>query len=102
MESERLRSSLWSAISHDLRSPRAALVGLADTLTLTKPPPTPQQLEIIDTMRNAGGRMSGLVNNLLEMAPLQSGTIQFNLAWQPLEEVVGSALAAYAPRLTEA
>ncbi len=40
IESERLRNSLLSAISHDLRTPLAALVGLADTLQLTKPPPT--------------------------------------------------------------
>ena len=37
MESERLRNSLLSAISHDLRTPLAALVGLADTLAMTQP-----------------------------------------------------------------
>ena len=37
MESERLRNSLLAAISHDLRTPLAAMVGLADTLALTQP-----------------------------------------------------------------
>ena len=39
-------------------------------------------------------RMSALVNNLLDMARLQSGPVQLNPQWQPLEEVVGSALRA--------
>jgi two-component system sensor histidine kinase KdpD len=43
MESERLRNSLLSTISHDLRTPLASLVGLADTVQLTRPPPTEEQ-----------------------------------------------------------
>jgi len=94
MESERLRNSLLSAISHDLRTPLASLVGLADTLQLTKPPPTDQQRELVLAMRNSAMRMNALVNNLLDMARLESGAVQLNRQWQPLEEVVGSALAA--------
>jgi len=94
MESERLRNSLLSAISHDLRTPLASLVGLADTLQLTKPPPTDQQQELVLAMRNSAMRMNALVNNLLDMARLESGAVQLNRQWQPLEEVVGSALAA--------
>jgi two-component system sensor histidine kinase KdpD len=99
IESERLRSSLLSAISHDLRTPLAALVGLADTLSLTPPPPTAQQAEIIDAIRQSARRMNMLMNNLLDMARLESGAVQLHREWQPLEEVVGSALAASAPSL---
>ncbi len=94
MESERLRNSLLSAISHDLRTPLASLVGLADTLQMTHPAPTGQQLEVIESMRNSATRMNALVNNLLDMARLESGAVQLNQQWQPLEEVVGSALGA--------
>jgi two-component system sensor histidine kinase KdpD len=94
MESERLRNSLLSAISHDLRTPLAALVGLADSMTLTQPPPTGQQSEIAASMRAEALRMNSLVNNLLDMARLQSGVVRLNRQWQPLEEVVGSALKA--------
>ena len=44
--------------------------------------------------------MAALVNNLLDMARLQSGAVQLNLQWQPLEEVVGTALAVCKPILT--
>ncbi len=99
IESERLRNSLLSAISHDLRTPLAALVGLADTLQLTKPAPTDAQREITQSIRQSAMRMNTLVNNLLDMARLESGAVQLNRQWQPLEEVVGSALAGCAPLL---
>ena len=99
IESERLRNSVLSAISHDLRTPLAALIGLADTLLLTKPPPTSEQQEVIESMRNSALRMNALVNNLLDMARLESGNVQLNRQWQPLEEVVGSSLGACAALL---
>jgi two-component system sensor histidine kinase KdpD len=99
IESERLRNSLLSAISHDLRTPLAALVGLAETLALTRPPPTAEQLELAQAIRQSAMRMNALVNNLLDMARLESGAVRLNRQWQPLEEVVGSALAASAPSL---
>ena len=94
MESERLRNSLLSAISHDLRTPLAALVGLADSMSMTQPPLTGQQCEIVASMREESLRMNSLVNNLLDMARLQAGAVKLNRQWQPLEEVVGSAIKA--------
>lgn len=91
IEGERLRNSLLTAISHDLRTPLAALVGLADALGLT--PLQPQQAEVASAMRRSALRMSALVSNLLDMARLQSGTVQLNRQWLPLQELVGSALA---------
>lgn len=92
MESERLRNSLLSAISHDLRTPLAVLVGLADSLALTQPPLTGPQREIATSLRQEALRMNSQVNNLLDMARLQAGAVKLNRQWQPLEEVVGSAL----------
>lgn len=99
IESERLRNSLLSAISHDLRTPLASLVGLAESLALVQPPlPAPQQA-LAASIGQSARRMSALVNNLLDMARLEAGAVQLNKAWLPLEEVVGSALAACAPAL---
>jgi len=99
MESERLRNSLLSAISHDLRTPLAALVGLADTLGMTPPPLAAPQAEVAASIRASALRMNALVSNLLDMARLESGTVQLRLEWLPLEEVLGSALTACAPVL---
>ncbi len=94
MESERLRNSLLSAISHDLRTPLASLVGLAESLALTPPPLAPAHAQVAAAMRDAAMRMNALVNNLLDMARLQAGAVTLNRQWQPLDEVVGSALHA--------
>jgi len=92
MESERLRNSLLSAISHDLRTPMSVLVGLADSMFLTRPPPTGAQAEIARSLREEAIRVNGQVNNLLDMARLQAGRVELNRQWQPLDEVVVSAL----------
>ena len=94
MESERLRNSLLAAISHDLRTPLAALVGMAESLAMMQPAPSGPQAEMLSAMREAALRMNSLVNNLLDMARLRSGAVKLNRQWQPLEEVVGSALKA--------
>jgi two-component system sensor histidine kinase KdpD len=92
IESERLRNSILSALSHDLRTPLTVLVGLADSLALAKPALAGAQLELAHAMRDEAMRMSSLVDNLLDMARLESGEVRLNLQWQPLEEVVGSAV----------
>jgi two-component system sensor histidine kinase KdpD len=99
MESERLRNSLLSAISHDLRTPLAALVGLAESMALTKPPPSEQQAEIATSIREEALRMNSLVNNLLDMARLQSGQVHLSQQWLPLEEAIGGAIRAMAGTL---
>lgn len=100
IESERLRNSVLSALSHDLRTPLTALVGLADSLALTKPALNSMQLELAGAIRDEAFRMSALVNNLLDMARLEAGNVRLNQQWQPLEEVVGSALKAREQQLS--
>ena len=100
MESERLRNSLLSALSHDLRTPLAALVGLAESLELTKPDLAGPQRETAQAIAEQARRMSALVNNLLDMARIQGGEVKLRREWQSVEEVVGSALRAAQPALT--
>ena len=94
MESERLRNSLLAAISHDLRTPLSALVGMAESLTMMKLPSTSPELETAHRIKDAAMRMNSLVSNLLDMARLQSGPVHLNRQWQPLEEVIGTSLKA--------
>ena len=94
MESERLRNSLLGTLSHDLRTPLTSLVGLSESLVRSKPALGEQQQMFAQALHYEALRMSNLVVNLLDMARIQSGEVKFNLEWQPLEEVVGSALRA--------
>jgi two-component system, OmpR family, sensor histidine kinase KdpD len=99
MESERLRNSLLSALSHDLRTPLAALVGLAESLSLSRPPLSDSQREVVVEMAEESRRLAALVNNLLDMARIESGDARLRRQWQPIEEVVGSAIKAARPAL---
>ena len=89
---ESLRNTILSSLSHDIRTPLTALVGTADTLMLTHNLPPERQQSLLRGLREQAQSIHQLVNNLLEMARLQSGKVETNLAWQPIEEVVGAAL----------
>ncbi|WP_265949374.1 DUF4118 domain-containing protein [Dechloromonas sp. A34] len=92
MLTERLRSSILSALSHDLRTPLTAMVGLADSLFLVKPTLPPTALETAQALHEQAARLAGLVGNLLDMARLNAGEVTLRRQWQPLEEVVGTSL----------
>jgi two-component system sensor histidine kinase KdpD len=99
MESERLRNALLASISHDIRTPLTALIGLAESLRASRPPLSPAQAESADMLAEQARELGTLVSNLLEMARLQSGNVRLRSEWQSLEEVVGAALRSLRPLL---
>ncbi len=99
VESERLRNALLAAISHDVRTPLTALLGLAESLQLAPPALTGQQADTARAIADQARELNALVNNLLDMARLQSGAVHLRMEWQSLEEVVGAAVRAAAPAL---
>jgi len=101
IESESLRNSLLAALSHDLRTPLAVLLGLGESLSLTQPPLSQAQGRIVETIGVQTRRLIALVNNLLDMARIQSGEVRLNRQWHLLEEVVGSALRGLETSLKE-
>ncbi|MGZ8239599.1 MAG: DUF4118 domain-containing protein, partial [Methylobacter sp.] len=100
MEAERLRNSLLSSISHDLRTPLATIVGSASALveednTLK----AENKLELSRAIYDEAQRMSSLVNNILDMARLDAGAVELNKQWYPLEEIIGAVLTLLQKRL---
>jgi two-component system sensor histidine kinase KdpD len=89
---EELRSSLLSAVSHDLRTPLAAITGVATMLRDGRQLEPEQARELLDTLCGEAERLERLVGNLLDMTRLESGALAVAREWVPLEEVVGSAL----------
>ncbi len=99
MESERLRNSLLSALSHDLRTPLASLVGIAESLSASQPPLSTLQQESARQLATQSRRLASLVENLLEMARIETGDTTLRRKWHPIEEVIGSAINSARPAL---
>jgi two-component system, OmpR family, sensor histidine kinase KdpD len=92
VQAEQLRSSLLSSVSHDLRTPLAAIAGASSSLldsATTQDDKTRQ--ELLQSIVDESNRLARLVDNLLDMTRLESGIVPLNKQWHVLEELVGSA-----------
>jgi two-component system sensor histidine kinase KdpD len=93
VETERLRNSLLSAISHDLRTPLATIIGSASTLLEGEGRlQTQDKLDLSRVIVDEAERMSNLINNILDMARLDAGVVELNKQWHPVEEIIGTVL----------
>lgn len=93
-ETERLRSSLLSSVSHDLRTPLTVIAGASSSLLESEPAAAdPTRRELLQTIVEESHRLALLVDNLLHITRIESGAVAVNRQWYPLEEIVGSALA---------
>jgi len=93
METERLRSSLLGSVTHDFQTPLAAIMGSASSLLdLQSRLDAGLAREMLTNIYDEADRLSRLVNNLLNIARLESGSLKLNKELQPLEEVLGAAL----------
>jgi two-component system sensor histidine kinase KdpD len=101
-ETESLRNTLLSSISHDLRTPLSAITGAATTL-LQKDVvlDMASRTELVQTIREEAEHLSRIIKNVLDMSRLESGAIQLNKEWQSLEEIVGAVLDRLGDRLED-
>lgn len=94
-ESERIRSTLLSSISHDLRTPLTSITGAATSLKEGNP----NQGPLIETIHNESVRLNNQIQNLLDMTRLQSGGVELNLEWHLPQDLVATALEFARPSL---
>lgn len=93
MEADRLRSALLTSISHDLKTPLAAVIGSAGTLRdLSGKLSDSEKAELLSTVIDESERLNRFIANLLDMTKLESGAVIPNSARHDLGEIVGSAL----------
>src|SRR5262245_48852267 len=92
-ETERLRSSLLTSVSHDLRTPLASIIGTITSLrSFGKLYDEPTRDEMLATVQVEGERLNRFVANLLDMTRLDSGTIELKREMVDLSDIVGAAL----------
>ena len=94
MEADRLRSALLTSISHDLKTPLAAILGAAGTMRqLSGALDDAAKAELLATIIDESERLNRFIANLLDITRLESGAIVPQTTLQDLGELVGSALA---------
>ena len=93
VEGERLRAALLTSISHDLKTPLAAVLGAAGTLRdLADKLTAAQKLDLLGTVIDESERLNRFIANLLDMTRLESGAVVPNLALHDVGEIVGATL----------
>jgi two-component system sensor histidine kinase KdpD len=93
MEAERLRSSLLSSVSHDLRTPLSVITGAASALLESGPTlASPARYDLAETIHEEAQRLNRLVRNLLDMTRLASGAVKVAKEWQLIEGIIGAAI----------
>jgi two-component system sensor histidine kinase KdpD len=101
IEKERMRSSLLSSVSHDLRTPLAVIAGASSALLeLGETADITRRTSLLEEVVEESNRLARLVDNLLSMTRLDAGAIEVEKQWFPLEDVIGSALGRVRKELT--
>jgi two-component system sensor histidine kinase KdpD len=93
VEAERLRSTLLSSVSHDFRTPLAAITGAASSLLSDATLAREARADLARTIYEEAERLNRLVANLLDMTRLEAGSLRPHKEWHSLEELVGAAAA---------
>lgn len=92
-EAERLRSSLLSAVSHDLKTPLATMIAAGSTLLARRGEISAQAADdLLASMVSEGERLSRLIHNLLSVTRLESQSVELRRTPESLEDIVLSAL----------
>jgi two-component system, OmpR family, sensor histidine kinase KdpD len=89
--SDEIKTALLRSVSHDLRSPLTAIVAAAEALPAKTLDPE-DRLELADTIAHESRRLARLVDQLLDLARLESGTAEPREDWTSLEEVIRAAI----------
>ncbi|MBI5739689.1 MAG: sensor histidine kinase KdpD [Nitrospirae bacterium] len=101
-ETETLRNTLLGSVSHDLRTPLAAITGAASTLMQNDVTfDISERRELTQTIYEESERLNHIIRNVLDMTRLEAGAIKVKKEWQHLEEIVGAVLDRLGERLKD-
>ena len=92
------KSNFLSSMSHELRSPLNAILGFAQLINSDSPPPTPAQTASIDQILHAGWYLLQLINEILDLAQIESGRLALSLEPTLMAEVMLECQAMIEPQ----
>jgi two-component system sensor histidine kinase KdpD len=92
-EADRLRSALLTSISHDLKTPLAAVLGASTTLRdYFASMSEEDRADLLSTVVDESERLNRFIANLLDMTRIEAGAMEPNSALHDVGDIVGSAL----------
>ena len=92
------KSDFLSSMSHELRSPLNAILGFAQLMESGTPLPTPSQTSSINQILQAGWYLLELINEILDLAVIESGKVMLSLEPMALQEVLRDCEAMIEPQ----
>ncbi|MEI8078661.1 MAG: PAS domain S-box protein, partial [bacterium] len=92
------KSEFLSSMSHELRSPLNAILGFAQLMESASPSPTDSQKESIDQILQAGWHLLRLINEILDLAVIESGKVSLSPESVSLSEVIAECQAMMEPQ----
>jgi len=92
------KSDFLSSMSHELRSPLNAILGFAQLINSDTPPPTPSQAASVDQILHAGWYLLQLINEILDLAQIESGKLALSREPTSLAEVLLECQAMIEPQ----
>ena len=92
------KSDFLSSMSHELRTPLSAILGFAQIMESNTPPPTPAQMENITQILQAGWHLLKLINEILDLAVIESGKVSLSPETVMLAEVMAECQAMIEPQ----
>ena len=92
------KSDFLSSMSHELRSPLNAILGFAQLMNSDTPPPTSSQTTSIDQILHAGWYLLELINEILDLAQIESGKLALSLEPISIAEVMSECQAMIEPQ----
>lgn len=99
-ETEKLRNTVLSSLSHDLRTPLAVIAGASSSLLHDEAALDPAtRRDLLESVWDESDRLNRLVGNLLSISRMEAGGLTPRRDWYPLEEVIGSTLRYLEKRL---
>ena len=97
-KANRAKSEFLSSMSHELRTPLNAILGFAQLIEAGAPPPTPTQKRNLDYILKAGWYLLALINEILDLAVIESGTLALSMEAVSLDEVMRECQAMVEPQ----
>jgi two-component system, OmpR family, sensor histidine kinase KdpD len=92
-ETEELRSTLLSSVSHDLRTPLAVITGATTTLLQKNVPlETSESHDLLQTIYEESEHLKHIIRNVLDMTRIETKAITVKKEWESIEEITGAVL----------